>query len=256
MARLITCPLVLVSIWLAACGGEPSRRRPWEQDRMRNAMTKQPPNFGARGARPRPNVDPRDVLFWNRWDDESIEPRSFMRVSGFLETDALVGSNGYLDSVLRPGAELFLYNQPGREHYIHVEPDCQLHRFDFQELPLLVYENPTYITVRVATRPLAGEALEAFVRRVMGALLNYSVAWYFFPSSAPDESARFSTNRAYTIAMAGEAIGFSGATLEGGLYFTIHRSRTESPGPQQPGTHPLLNDALREAWANAHAQSP
>jgi len=77
---------------------------------------------------------PRDVLFWNRWRDESIDPARFLRLADrFHQANAASGSNGYLDSVLRPGAALYL--QPAAEHYLHVEPDCLLHRFDFDGLP-------------------------------------------------------------------------------------------------------------------------
>jgi len=165
------------------------------------------------------------VLFWNRWDDESIDPNNFMRLTDpFLEANALSGSSEFLDSVLRPEAQLYAHSQAGRAHYFHVAPDRLLHRFDFGHLPLLVYENGMYITVRVASLPLLGEPPEAFVRRVMGALLNFSATWHFYPSKAPDESMRFSTDAAYTIELGGEAIDISGAIVDGGLYFTKHRS--------------------------------
>ena len=213
----------------------------------RNPMLVSAPYFGERGSRPAPAVDPRDVLFWNRWRDESIEPSAFVVLPGSHEVHAMYGSDGLLDRILLPEARL--YASSTAQHAMHVEPDRLLHRYDVAGLSLLVYENPGYMTMRVSATAQPEETTETFVRRIMARLLNYAPTWHFFPPGGPDESARFSTELGYTIALGGIKLGISGAVVTGGLYFTHCRWNPEDYSGQIPGTYPVLNDHLREHWA-------
>ncbi len=258
MARIVRRALLLWSAWaLLGCREEKARDPSlvqWQSPihvKAPPTMAIQAPYFGERGPRPASQVDRGDLLFWNRWHDESISPDDFVRLTGYSVTNAMGGSNGYLDWILKP--EVGIYEGAQNQHFVHDNPECLLHRYDVFGLPLLVYENPQYITVRVAAPPLAGETREAFVSRVMGALLRSKVTWSFFPSPAPDESLRFSTNSSFTPEMRRDAIGVSGAIVPGGLYFTTFRALMfDYSDPRPRGAHRLLDDDLRKVWADAH----
>lgn len=265
MASLMRAGLHLVAALLAlSCGAgdglSPPHRQPHHQVTPvsshsalseRTEMTAQP-YFGERGRRPEPAANPDDVVFWNRWADESIEPNAFLPlVDGSDIAEASSASRQYAYNVLKEEAEL--YRRPGRQHSLHVDPDRLLHRYDFEGLPILVYENPRYVTVRVAVTPEPGEAPEAFVRRITGMLLrNEIVTWYFFPTSAPDESLRFSTFEDYQLDKSQKQIGIAGGIVTGGLYFTFYRSDSRYQGIFPPA---LLNQRLRDLWAK-HRPSP
>ena len=198
--------------------------------------------------RPLPGVPAEDVLFWTRWRGESIEPTDFLPITDrSLRGAAIRGSRDMLDSVLRP--EAHLYGKPESQHSFHVSPDCLLHRYDVGDLALLVYEQQQYITVRVAAAALTGESQDAFVRRVMGALLKFTPTWYYFAPNAPDETVRFSTEPQYNVALVARDVGISGALVQGGLYFTRYRWRDDDFSGRYSWTHPLLNERLLEHWA-------
>ena len=210
-------------------------------------ITVKEPFLGERGPRQPPGVAPQDVLFWTRWEGESIEPSDFLPITDTLRPSASRGSKRVLDSVLRP--EAHIYGKPESQHSFHVNPDCLLHRYDVGDLALLIYEQQLYITVRVAATALAGEPQDAFVRRVTGRLLNFTPTWYFFPASAPGESVRFSTEPDYTIGSARMSLGISGAIVHGGLYFTRFRWRSDDYSGRATWEHPLVSERLREHWA-------
>jgi hypothetical protein len=241
LARLNWRSAALVLGVLTACAA------PAERD-WRGPQNMTVPHFGERGPRPPPSVDPKDVLFWNRWADESIDPRAFMALqTELLQAHAASGSNGYLDSVLPQAAAL--YASPGAKHYLHVSPDRLLHELTIAGLPALVYENNQYITVRVAAVRQSGEADAQFIVRVMRAMLHFEPQWHFFTHAVADEQTRFSTEAGYRPNLDREAIGISGATVPSGLYFTKFRSMANDFDGRIPGTHPLLDDYLRAAWA-------
>ena len=244
MAKIGLPALLLGLIILPACA---DRSKVSSSVPTKGATVIVHPYFGERGPRHRPNVNPADVLFWSRWYGESIEPADFVSVDRTLQPAAIRGSNEYLDSILRP--EAHVYGNPEAHHSFHVDPDCLLHRYDVGNLALLVYENSTYITVRVATLRVAGEPDDALVRRVMAKLLRIEPTWYFPATRTSGESLRFSTNPQYTIETEDLWVGVSGAVVDGGLYFTIFRWRGDDLSERTPGTHPLLNGRLREHWA-------
>jgi hypothetical protein len=207
------------------------------------------PYLGDRGPRPRPAVDPDDVLFWNRWQCESVDPETFLHLdTRFLAANAAAGSNGFLDSILAPSSHL--YDAPDAKHYLHLDPDMLIHTLTMAGLPAVVYENDAYITVRVAAERLPNEWDGPFITRIMGSLLSYKIEWSLFSRSVADEHTRFSTEEGYQPHFARTSIGITGATVPGGLYFTKFRYRADDYSGRGPGEHPLLNDTLRAAWSS------
>lgn len=249
-------PFIRARGWLG-----PGLRMAWEARQSQLAALRAPsppppPDFGLRGARAIPAVDPQDNLFWNRWGLESIEPAAFvpLEATGDLRA-AATGSGRLFDAIMRPGAEL--YATAGRQHAFHVEPSCLLHRFDFEGIPLLVYEDDDSVMVRISATRVLGEDSHEFVRRMMGLLLrDVAGKWGFFEAKGSDESETFEGScRSERV---GSPIPIHGAVLTlatprgaktVGLYFAI--SRASAPAHLRGG-RPLINDHLRSVWAKAH----
>ncbi len=222
-------------------------RPPNPRHQPMNVIVEQP-YFGERGVRQLPGVPAEDLLFWVRWEAESIEPNEFLPIlDRSLRGDAIRGSRDVLDSILRP--EAHLYGRPEAHHSFHVRPDCLLHRYDVGELALLVYEQQHYITVRVAAAALAREPVDAFVSRVMGRLLKFTPTWHFVPANAPGEGVRFSTATDPTMTLGYMSTALFGAVVPGGLYFTMFRHRSDDYSGRPTWEHLVVNDRLRQHWA-------
>jgi len=232
---------VLKAAWDADGRGKPTPRDPQ-------------PDFGQRGPRAAPPVDPADTLFWNRWRDESIDPAAFVPLATAEDERSLQKASGPdLERLLRPEASLY---GTGRQHAFHASPDSITHRYDVGDLRLLVYENEQHVTVRVSERPMQGESGENLLGRVMGALLRRPLNWRFFEAKAEGEGMRFfgdlpadDPSHPLTIAGAFLTQDTPRGTEVIGLYFTVPRQH----GPQGKAKRALLDDHLRSRWSKRGA---
>jgi hypothetical protein len=195
----------------------------------------QPPaDFGFRGPKPRPNYDPEDFVFWERWEDEAIPPEEFMEVQPTLVPDAESASN--ITDVLAPEASPFL--QSSAKHWVCAgRRPILLHRYDFLGFPLLVYEGRQDVVVRVSTGRSTQEDQIEIAQQLASKLLRLKVQLRFHTPVAPDELVRF------------DMVGVgAGSILPGALVIVGEKADRDMMSGRIVRNPHFLDGSLRDAW--------
>lgn len=213
-------------------------------------------SFGNRGPKPKRD-SATDYAFWDRWQMEAVAPESFLELTDpNLLLEARVCSRGFM---AEEGGGIVLEAWPYQterpsRHWYHVDPDLIVHRYDYNYLPLLVYESDAYNMVRIALDVGPRETWPATIDRLIRAFFTHPFPVHWFPIVRSDEQARFASNAGYTQLESGNlnpyGFGVVGGIVDGGVYF-MWAKYDSGHGWQKSGPMPLLSEPLLTYW-NAH----